>query len=498
VLADIGLAYLDGTAKIVVVMVALDVFIASSAIGVGGTGWLIQDESFPTAVRGQATAIAATADLRPRATRPRRSPGCSSTPAWQATPASGLNGTPEHGRQGMDLKFLRPLYRETGGWLSVYLDTGRQPTDLSDLVPLRWRTAREQLTEAGADAVTLDALEAVFTDPSLPAPGRAAFARAGEVVLSRAMRIEPERPLTDVGALPEVMPFLVQYQPPVPRVQVSAARGGGSVLPVYGDSDGHGGRSGPGGLSGLPQPRPEQVGQVKSVQSPWPVHKPSSGGWSKPNYDRSVEHSWVEEAKNLAQLVQQAVSEVNAEYIVVAGDVRARSLLLDQLPASLVGSVVIVDAEIAADSPELAAAADSVIAERTARQDAGQLGEWRRLNAHGRAVEGLPAVVQALREGRAAEVFVARQPLPGAPADGEVAGGTGGRPGEVGAFAGPGGTDLALNADDLRQQGVAEPAGTHATEAIIRAAASADCELRFLPAASAYPLPADRICASLR
>jgi Bacterial archaeo-eukaryotic release factor family 2 len=399
----------------------------------------------------------------------------------------------------MDLKFLRPLYRETGGWLSVYLDTGRQATDLSDLVPLRWRTAREQLTEQGADAATLDALEAVFTDPSLPAPGRAVFARAGEVVLSRAMRIEPERPLTDVGALPEVMPFLVQYQPPVPRVQVSAARGGGSVLPVYGDADGHGGRSGPGGLSGLPQPRPEQAGQVKSVQSPWPVHKPSSGGWSKPNYDRSVEHSWVEGAKNLAQLVQQAASEVSAEYIVIAGDVRARSLLLDQLPASLVGSVVMVDAEIAADSPELATAADSVIAERTARQDAGQLGEWRRLNAHGRAVEGLPAVVQALREGRAAEVFVARQPLPGVPAHGAEAGGTGGSaPAEAGAFAGPGGTDLALNADDLRQQGVAEPAGTHATEAIIRAAASADCELRFLPAASAYPLPADRICASLR
>jgi hypothetical protein len=177
--------------------------------------------------------------------------------------------------------------------------------------------------------------------------------------------------------------------------------------------------------------------------------------------------------------------------------VRARSLLLDQLPASLVRSVVMVDAEIPADSPELAAAADSVIAERTARQDAGQLGEWRRRYAHGRAVEGLPAVVQALREGRAAEVFVARQPLPGV-----SAGGTGGGPaGKAAAddtFAGPAGTDLALTADDLRQQGVAEPAGTHATAAIIRAAASADCELRFLPAASAYPLPVDRICASLR
>ena len=62
VLAGAGLGYLGGTAKIVVVMVGLDVFIATFAMGVAGTGWLIQGESFPTAVRGQAAAIAATVD----------------------------------------------------------------------------------------------------------------------------------------------------------------------------------------------------------------------------------------------------------------------------------------------------------------------------------------------------------------------------------------------------------------------------------------------------
>lgn len=57
-----GLLVLTGTAQVVVVMIALNAFIASFAIGVGGTGWLIQGESFPTAVRGQAAAIAASAD----------------------------------------------------------------------------------------------------------------------------------------------------------------------------------------------------------------------------------------------------------------------------------------------------------------------------------------------------------------------------------------------------------------------------------------------------
>jgi MFS family permease len=57
-----GLLFLSGTASLVVIMVGLDFFIASFAVGVGGTGWTLQGEVFPTAIRGQAAAIAATVD----------------------------------------------------------------------------------------------------------------------------------------------------------------------------------------------------------------------------------------------------------------------------------------------------------------------------------------------------------------------------------------------------------------------------------------------------
>jgi sugar porter (SP) family MFS transporter len=60
--AAYGLLRLHGTAEIVVVMVGLSLFIASFAAGVGGTGWLIQGEVFPTAVRGQAASVGATTD----------------------------------------------------------------------------------------------------------------------------------------------------------------------------------------------------------------------------------------------------------------------------------------------------------------------------------------------------------------------------------------------------------------------------------------------------
>jgi MFS transporter, SP family, arabinose:H+ symporter len=58
----LGLALLSGTARLVVIMIGLDFFIASFAVGVGGTGWTLQGEVFPTAVRGQAAAFAAMID----------------------------------------------------------------------------------------------------------------------------------------------------------------------------------------------------------------------------------------------------------------------------------------------------------------------------------------------------------------------------------------------------------------------------------------------------
>ncbi|HWG60215.1 MAG TPA: sugar porter family MFS transporter [Streptosporangiaceae bacterium] len=60
--AAAGVGFLTGVPKTVLVMVGFSFFITSFAIGVGGTGWLIQGEVFPTAVRGRAAAIGASVD----------------------------------------------------------------------------------------------------------------------------------------------------------------------------------------------------------------------------------------------------------------------------------------------------------------------------------------------------------------------------------------------------------------------------------------------------
>jgi SP family arabinose:H+ symporter-like MFS transporter len=60
--AAAAVAFLTDIPKTVVVMVGFSFFITSFAIGVGGTGWLIQGEVFPTGVRGRAAAIGAAVD----------------------------------------------------------------------------------------------------------------------------------------------------------------------------------------------------------------------------------------------------------------------------------------------------------------------------------------------------------------------------------------------------------------------------------------------------
>lgn len=57
-----GTAFTTGPTRLVIIMISFALFISAFAIGIGGTGWLIQGEVFPTAVRGRAAAIGAAAD----------------------------------------------------------------------------------------------------------------------------------------------------------------------------------------------------------------------------------------------------------------------------------------------------------------------------------------------------------------------------------------------------------------------------------------------------
>jgi hypothetical protein len=358
----------------------------------------------------------------------------------------------------MRLEFLRPLYEGKGDYASVYLDTSRAGATASEEVSLRWRAARQTLEEGGADTATLDALAELVMDPENAAPGLAAFARSGTVDYVRPLPAAPRQEIARYGRLPHVMPMLAQAPLEVPHLRVAANRAGGEMVEVLGQDE-------------LPAVRVQGEG--------WPVHKTSVGGWSQARYQRSAEEAWAENAKEFAAAVTAAAKRTGAELIVLAGDVRARSLLLDQLGQPLRDIVVTVDREVPADSEALAELAQQEISRRAEQTARDGLESMRTQLAHGRAAEGLGSIVTALRGGQVSDLFIADDPSSTARL-----------------WIGPGVTELATSEQELRDLGTAEPAADRADAALVRALVLTSAELHFIP--EDEPAPRNGIAALLR
>jgi hypothetical protein len=217
----------------------------------------------------------------------------------------------------------------------------------------------------------------------------------------------------------------------------------------------------------------------------WPAHKASAGGWSQKRFERTAEEAWDENARELAAVVAGAASRAGAEAVVVAGDVRARSLLVEKLPAGLRDRSVVVDRELSVASDAMAEAADEAVAAITDLDCRTRLAAFRDQLGTGRAVEGLPESVAALRDGQVAELFVSGGEVSPVPAWASED-----------AWIGPGLADIAMSADDLAERGVADVAADSAGAAVVRALAGTDAALYFVP--EGEQPPRDGIGALLR
>jgi Bacterial archaeo-eukaryotic release factor family 2 len=369
----------------------------------------------------------------------------------------------------VNLGFLRSLYDEIGDYVSVYLDTDRAHQNAVEEIELRWRAARQRLAEAGASAASLDAAAAVTGGPT-GARGYAVFARHGAVAFTCALDAPPRREIVRLAPLPHLMPVLAQRRPPIPHVRVSATRVGGEIVAVGGTGQ---------------QWRDWVAGQR------WPVHKTQVGGLSQDRHQRSVEETWEENAKALAAEVVAAADRIGARHVVVSGDIRARSLLLEHLTTPLRESAAVLEEEVSADSQAMTEAADRALADWAGRHSRERFDDWRTRLAHGLGVEGLAPVMAAFRDGQVSDLFLADDPSSTASA-----------------WIGPAGSDLAVSEEELLERDVPAPARDRADAAIVRAVAHTDAELHFLPAdlvetgdpaaCGGIARPRDGVCATLR
>jgi hypothetical protein len=335
----------------------------------------------------------------------------------------------------MELSFLKALYDRPGPFATVYLDMRR--TEAPRAIEVRQHVRCKELADQGAPPETVEVVERFIRDERERREFGclAVFAAGEEIVHSDLLGGRPRADLATYAPLPHVVPLLQQRGEPVSWLVAVANRLGARITYVSADGD-----------------RCETV-VPPSVASP--VHKTKGCDMTRQAHgQRAAEDSWRTNAKRVAQAVEQFAC--SAEVIVLAGDVRARADVLKELTEPTLARTV--ESE-RSGGPSLEADVRAAVERRRDARIADAMERfYEQLTRGGRAADGQPAVVKALRNAQVASLLVDR--CVAAPV-----------------WTGPRCTDLATSPRELRDLGVPDPIPSRADAALVRALAGTDGEL---------------------
>lgn len=283
----------------------------------------------------------------------------------------------------MDLQFLRPLYEADEPVASVHLDTSRDVHDADKQIELRWRAARRSLAEQGADEATLDALEeAAGGAPGVPGPqGEALFASGGRLLGAHTMVEPPPSDEAVLWPVPDPLPLMTDRDHQLPHVVVAVDREGADV-------------------DGFPAAHHEASFRRTFNGSTLHITRVRAGREAHASYHRRSVNLWSENTAQVAEDIRAAASEVDAAVIVVAGDPKAIGLLREHLAERPpTGRIVYVEGG-RGEEEALRESVDAAMREAMEESHRQVLDDLDAQLAGGRALQGIPAVQDALAEGR--------------------------------------------------------------------------------------------------
>ncbi len=143
------------------------------------------------------------------------------------------------------------------------------------------------------------------------------------------------------------------------------------------------------------------------------ARKRGPGGWSQPSYQRRVEDSLRHNAARVAEEVATHAAAVDAQVLVLSGDVRAVQLLTERLPNDPARLVRHITGSRAADGSQASrdVRVDQVLREAAAAQTARLLQALHdHLAPGGLGVEGVDDTLAALARGRVVTLLVQDTP----------------------------------------------------------------------------------------
>lgn len=207
---------------------------------------------------------------------------------------------------------ITALYGRSGPFASIYLDATHASESGETEVQLRWRSLRAELAGKGADDRTLEAIDEV-AGGHLDVAGRHGqfiVAAAGEVLLDEVTRRPPLREIGRWSPLPHVLPYLVDRSTQIPHLTVLIDRTGADVYTVLDDIH----------------------SEQSSVEggAEYPLRKTGRDVWNERAFQNRVDNAWETNSKEVAQTINLHLPP-EVQVILVAGDVRARNLVTEEL-----------------------------------------------------------------------------------------------------------------------------------------------------------------------
>ena len=289
---------------------------------------------------------------------------------------------------------LHDVYRHAGPFVTVWLDATRSTESGAHEVELRWDAVKGHLAPEVKPELLDRVWAAIDGDRTPGRHGLLIVAADDEVLLIEPLRDPPATSTGSVAALPRLMPYLADRSQDIPHVVVVADRTGADVLAVS--------------ASGA------TASQSVTGGAEYPVHRTGRDDWSERHFQLRVENTWEANAKDVAEAVRRQVDDIAARLVIVAGDVRARQMIADDLGTNHgFGVRAIEEGGRAAGSSPAAlerAVRDEVLREIWHERRDVLVHLQQNLGRKEYAVAGVQAVVDALRSAQADTVVLSDDP----------------------------------------------------------------------------------------
>jgi hypothetical protein len=264
------------------------------------------------------------------------------------------------------------LYSDAGPFASAYVELSRDQEAGNEVAALRSREVAEELTQQGAPTEVVESLtDRLGTPTHQPAPvSRCVVATTNGVLLDRLTRHHRAASVATWGPLPDLAAWWEDASQAMPFVLALVDHEGGTVTTYS-----------PGQLN---IEQEANVGEPSAYE-----HKVRGGGWAQYNRQRSTEEVWARNAAAVATEIERQLRGGGPDLVIIAGDVKSRTSVLDDLPATISAEVEVLEhGGRATDGGDdaLAKAVEAVLRGRVVSQHLATVHELKERMGQGRSV----------------------------------------------------------------------------------------------------------------